>query len=763
MHRLLLRLSLLAALFTAPAAADLFRTNLFTAGQGGYAMYRIPGILVTTRGTLLAWCEARRDGAADWGWIDLLLRRSSDGGATWSAPQLLSQLPAPTPRNPVAPKPANDDPAGRTMNNPVMIADRDGTVHFLFCGEYHRAYYARSRDDGLTFGPARDITAVFEAFRPDYDWKVIATGPGHAIQLRNGRLVVPVWLSDSSRGAHHPSCVATIFSDDGGETWRRGEIIANTPESLADPSEAALAELADGRVLLNLRSESPAHRRAVAFSRDGATGWTRPAFDDALFEPVCMAGLIRLPGHPRERQATLLFSHPDSGAFAEAGHPRSFRQRRNLTIRLSADDGATWPVKRVLDSGISAYSDLAAGPDGALWCFYESGGSPGTTGRLGALTLARFDLDWLFGEDTRTAADGFVDLFNGRDLSGWVNVNCAPGTWTATNGVIACTGAPIGELRTDRMYQNFILELEWRHLKPEGNAGVFVWADALTARGQPFIRGVEVQVLDGRESDWFTSDGDVFPIHGAKLSPLNGRGGDRAFPVTRRAKPSPGWNHYRITCVDGVLTHAVNGRVVTRGVGATPRKGYLCLESEGSPAEFRNLRVKELPATTALAPEDIATPDEHFRPLYNGVDLTGWNAAAEAALPWRPDDWTLTSAGTNAPPLLSQEMVGDGELIFDWRWTDESQRGDWTKLFRLRRHDLSAVLNNPAAQAAELKPGQWNRARLTLRGNRLSVLLNGQSVVQEANIEDLPATGAIELRASPGPAQLANLFWRRLD
>ena len=193
------------------------------------------------------------------------------------------------------------------------------------------------------------------------------------------------------------------------------------------------------------------------------------------------------------------------------------------------------------------------------------------------------------------AEDGFVPLFNGRDLGGWVNVNCAPETWTATNGVIYCTGAPIGELRTERMYQDFVLELEWRHLKPKGNAGVFVWADALTARGQPFIRGVEVQVLDGQEGAGFTSDGDIFPIHGAKLTPLNGRGGDRAFPTEKRMKPSPEWNHYRIECVDGAISLAVNGKVVTRGTGASPRKGYICLESEGSPVEFRGLRIRELP------------------------------------------------------------------------------------------------------------------------------------------------------------------------
>ena len=381
--------------------------------------------------------------------------------------------------------------------------------------------------------------------------------------------------------------------------------------------------------------------------------------------------------------------------------------------------------------------------------------------RLSPWSLAGFAA--LTGASLTLAAEPFVPLFNGRDMSGWVNVNCAPNTWIATNGVIYCTGAPIGELRTERMYQNFVLELEWRHVRPKGNAGVFVWADALTAKGQPFIRGVEVQVLDGQEGDWFTSDGDIFPIHGAKMTPLNGRGGDRAFPTEKRMKPSPEWNHYRIECVDGAIALAVNGKVVTRGTNASPRKGYLCLESEGSPIEFRNLRVQELPAPGALPPGMIATPEEHFRPLYNGLDLAGWKVAADAPAAWKADDWTLTSGTASAPPLLSAEPVGDGEFIFDWRWTDPKQPGNWTQLIRLRRHDLAALLSTPAAKAAEAKQGEWNRARLKLRGNELSAEVNGRPVVTGVAVPGITPREVIELRASPVPAQVANLFWRKLD
>ena len=147
------------------------------------------------------------------------------------------------------------------------------------------------------------------------------------------------------------------------------------------------------------------------------------------------------------------------------------------------------------------------------------------------------------------------------------------------------------------MYQNFILEVEWRHLVPKGNAGIFVWADDLTARGQPFHRSIEVQVLENEYGNTrgHTTHGDIFPIHGARMTPVHGRGGSRAFPTEERSLPSPEWNHYRITCNDGEITLAVNGVVVTRGMNASPRKGYICLESEGSPIQFRNMRIRELP------------------------------------------------------------------------------------------------------------------------------------------------------------------------
>jgi 3-keto-disaccharide hydrolase len=118
------------------------------------------------------------------------------------------------------------------------------------------------------------------------------------------------------------------------------------------------------------------------------------------------------------------------------------------------------------------------------------------------------------------AEDGpLLPLFNGKDLSGWVNVNCAPGTFTVRDEMIVSTGVPTGVMRTERQYENFVIELEWRHMKPGGNAGLFIWGDGVTAPGTPFARGIEVQILDGRNSETYTSHGDVFSIHGAHMKP----------------------------------------------------------------------------------------------------------------------------------------------------------------------------------------------------------------------------------------------------
>lgn len=382
------------------AAPLLEKTDLFEAETTGYAIYRIPGIVATPRGTVLAYCEARRSGKSDWDTIDILMRRSTDGGRNFEPARKIADVPGTKTKNPVALAQhlANSDDV--TYNNPVAIAGRNGAVHFLFCLEYMRCFYMRSSDEGQTWSTPVEITSTFEAFRPQYAWKVLATGPGHAIELGSGRLVVPVWLSTGTGGhAHRPSVVSVIYSDDQGRTWRAGEIVAADGGDYKNPNETSVVELADGRTMLNIRSESPEHRRLVATSHDGATGWTRPKFDAALREPICMASICRYSTVASGGKNRLLFANPDNldraSGTPEPGKPRD---RKNLSVKLSYDEGATWPVNQVLEPGVSGYSDLAVLSDGTILCLYERGSREGRNQyQTRALTLARFNLGWLTG------------------------------------------------------------------------------------------------------------------------------------------------------------------------------------------------------------------------------------------------------------------------------------------------------------------------------------------------------------------------------
>jgi sialidase-1 len=380
-------------------AAEPVRADLFVSGTSGYAVYRIPGIVATPDGILLAYAEARKTGASDWDGIDLVVRRSHDHGETWTPQQVVGKLRGPVAQNPAAA--SRGRPADViTYNNPIVIAGRGkGVVHFLFCVEYQRAFYMRSGDSGRTFSAPVEITSTFDGFRPEYAWKVLATGPGHGIELRNGRLIVPVWLSTSEgANAHRPSVVATVFSDDQGKTWRRGEIAVRHGGEVVNPSETAAEQMADGRVMLNVRSESSANRRIVVYSQDGASKWSAPRFQEELVEPVCFGSLVRYGRAAKGGANRLLFVHPDN-LVRSAGEakPGQGRDRRNLTMHLSEDDGATWPARRVIDPGWAGYADITVAPDGSIFCLYERGEPDAKALRIAALTLVRFELDWVKG------------------------------------------------------------------------------------------------------------------------------------------------------------------------------------------------------------------------------------------------------------------------------------------------------------------------------------------------------------------------------
>lgn len=360
--------------------------------------------------------------------------------------------------------------------------------------------------------------------------------------------------------------------------------------------------------------------------------------------------------------------------------------------------------------------------------------------------------------------EGFKPAFNGKDLSGWVAVNTAPSTWKMKNGMLICSGKPIGEMRTEKMYQNFVMELEWRHMVPRGNAGVFVWADDITARGVPFHRGIEVQVLENAYGNTrsHTTHGDIFPIHGAKMTPVNGRGGSRAFPTEERSNPSPGWNHYRITCQDGNISLAVNGKVVTQGKDCSPRKGYICLESEGGVVHYRNVKIKELP-DTPIAVEHVAIANRDYRCLYNGVDFSGWHIGENVTGNWKSNDWVFSYDGkakVGESAIETVDKFEDFGFVFDIRRKENSGVAE-ISLRDSKGTTIRLDPNDPALKK-HLGGGRgWDRFEGTLIGNVLNLSVNGQPAITEKKLEDSSAKGSFRI-APDGPVDFANIYVRKL-
>jgi hypothetical protein len=198
----------------------------------------------------------------------------------------------------------------------------------------------------------------------------------------------------------------------------------------------------------------------------------------------------------------------------------------------------------------------------------------------------------------------FTDLFNGHDLVGWIRVNTDENTWSVKNGILICSGHPIGVMRTVRQYENFILHVEWKHIEPGGNSGVFVWSDAGPQEKSRLPNGVEVQML---ELDWVNLHkvngepapiayvhGELFGVGGVQTTPDNPRG-PRSKSIENRCKPRGEWNTYDVVCIDGVIKLSVNGKFVNGISRSSQKKGYLCLESEGAEIHFRNIKIMELP------------------------------------------------------------------------------------------------------------------------------------------------------------------------
>ena len=343
------------------------QSEVYTAGEGGYHTYRIPSVIVTPKGALLAFAEGRQGSAADSGNIDLVLRRSEDGGVSWSPTRVLVDNGPNSASNPC---PVIDRNTGTIwlLSTRNLATDRESDIIAGTSEATPTVWVMSSRDDGVTWSTPAEITA---SVKPA-GWTWYATGPGIGIQTTSGRLVIPANHAEHPGGTHRSHL---FFSDDGGKTWTLG--------GSADPgtNESQVVELADGRLMLNMRNHppKPVNFRMVATSRDGGRTVSAAHPDETLIEPPAQASIVRYSTADPQDRSRLLFSNAASS------------RRERLTVRVSYDEGATWPVARVVYDGLSAYSTLTWLPDRSIGVLFERGDkSP-----YEKITFARFTLDWL--------------------------------------------------------------------------------------------------------------------------------------------------------------------------------------------------------------------------------------------------------------------------------------------------------------------------------------------------------------------------------
>lgn len=424
------------------------------------------------------------------------------------------------------------------------------------------------------------------------------------------------------------------------------------------------------------------------------------------------------------------------------------------------------------------------------------------------------------------AEETWTPLFNGKDLSGWTSMNLPPGTFYVKDGILITRGHPTGVIRSDKMYENFVLEMEWKHIEKVGNSGLFVWSDGFNAPGSPYCRCIEVQVLNGMETANYTSHGDVFALNGTVMKPDRPHplGWMRCLPSERLAKGTGEWNHYRIEARDGRITLAVNGKVVSGGSGITPRKGFLCLESEGAETHFRNLRIQELPSTNPKQ-DEICLPPIHGEMLYNGLDFSGWKVPKDKT-GWEAKDSMLLCNGKGTVgsdgTIWTERELENFELRIDWHWagkpverlkpvflpsgepaTDADGKPQEVKVpdagesgILLRgsekarvalwclpggsgtiegyRADKSLPPEVRAACMASQRTDQRfamgrvafiaapNRSIITVIGDRVTIETNGKRVINNARLPGLPAKGPLGLQNLGATIEFSNLYLRSL-
>ncbi len=369
-----LALGLLGALIPKSARAQtpfFTQQDLFTSYQEGYSIFRIPTLIVAPDGTLLAFCEGRSS-ISDSGYIEIVLKRSSDGGATWSPLQVV----------------ASDTP--NAIGSPCPVVNpTTGEILLLMTGSYNedteydiangtargtaRVYISKSSDNGVSWFDYVDITDSTKL----KTWGAYATGPGIGIQLNSGRLIIPCHhnvVPNTTNESH------LIYSDDQGATWEIGGTLSPYL------NESQVVELVDGSVMINMRNDyGVSNNRKIAMSTDGGLNWSNVVSDPTLIEPQCQASILRYSRQDRDGQPNLLlFSNPAS------------TQREKMTVRISYDEGKTWPVSKLIYGGAAAYSCLTVLPDKTIGCLYERGVDGAAPGDAYArITFANFSLDWI--------------------------------------------------------------------------------------------------------------------------------------------------------------------------------------------------------------------------------------------------------------------------------------------------------------------------------------------------------------------------------
>ena len=325
---------------------------IFKAGEEGYACFRIPAIIYTKNGSLLAFAEARRVNCGDSGDIDLVIKRSSDKGKTWSNLKVVWSDSTNTCGNPV---PVQDQSTGKIwlISTWNLGTDHEKQIVDGSARDGRHVYTLSSDDDGISWSKPTEITSQVK--KPGWTW--YATGPCHGVQIVKGkyagRLVIPINHIES---ATNQNFAHTIYSDDHGKTWNLGN---NTPQDKMN--ETTVAEISGGRLMLNMRNADRAIKtRHTSTSTDGGKTWSDVAVDTTLIEPICQGSLLSY--FYNKNKPTLFFSNP-----------ANIKNRANLTLRMSVDDGKTWKHNLVLHPGPSAYSDLSVIDKNTIGCFFEAG------------------------------------------------------------------------------------------------------------------------------------------------------------------------------------------------------------------------------------------------------------------------------------------------------------------------------------------------------------------------------------------------------